>query len=56
MAIALNRNKRRGSRKDFPRGKMDLGDFRICLSVLGRELQFEVEIENWNSYMHRKVS
>lgn len=54
--IAANYGKRRGSRKDFSRGEMHLGDFRIRLPVLRRELQFEVEVGAGKSYVHRKLS
>lgn len=53
--IAVNYDQR-GSRKDFSRGEVDLGDFRIRLSVLRRELQFEVEVGAGKSYVHRKLS
>lgn len=41
---AANYGKRRGSRKDFLKGEMGLGDFRIRVSVLRRELQIEDEV------------
>lgn len=53
---AANYGKRKSSRRGFSRGQMELGGVRLCLSVLRRELQFEVKIGAGKSYTHRKFS
>ena len=56
LAISSKLEQEKRVKEGFPKGETELGGFRICLSVQRRELQFEIEIENWKSYMHRNLS